>query len=180
MRFWFSFYFGGLKLITDSELCLHVQNEMRVWADYFNNEGMKIHFSFHYLKISGICKFWLFFFCLFSLNWIIWKIGLKPSFHFASVETISNFVSERRWHVLECFYGTTGSCWNNCRLRDLSIVMIEYLCVLGGGWCILYFISIFKKPGEPRINFEMPSFYSSHLLIHSFCPSHGLQGPPGT
>lgn len=26
----FCFYFGGLKLITDSGLCLHRQNEMRV------------------------------------------------------------------------------------------------------------------------------------------------------
>lgn len=53
----FCFYFGGLKLITDSGLCLHVQNEMRVWANCSNNEERKIHFSFHYLKISGICSF---------------------------------------------------------------------------------------------------------------------------
>lgn len=24
-------------------------------------------------------------------------------------------------------------------LRDFGIVMIEYLCVPGGGWCIMYF-----------------------------------------
>lgn len=31
----------------------------------------------------------------------------------------------------------------------------------------------------PRINFEMKSFYSSHLLIHSFSPCSGLRGLPG-
>ena len=70
----FCFYFGGLKLITDSGLCLHVQNEMRVWANCSNNEERKIHFSFHYLKISGICS------CFFFLIELCEK--LASSLHF--------------------------------------------------------------------------------------------------
>lgn len=83
----FCFYFGGLKLITDPGLCLHVQNEMSAWANYFNKEERKIHFSFHYLKISGLCNF--------KKNSIMWKVGLRPSFHLACLETASQFVSER-------------------------------------------------------------------------------------
>lgn len=107
----------------------------------------------------------------------MWKIGLKPSFHFACLETDSNFVSERRWHALGICQETRGSWCNNCS-QDWFSYCYDRILVHAWGREVYYEGWLKKKKaGIPRINFKRK--FPLILFIHLFSPFQDMQSPPG-